>query len=63
MPGILEDPLTGDFASRIELEDEEEAAIASNLPEQYVVQPTINVRLLIAPKQCTSNPISILITF
>ena len=42
---MLEDPLTGDFASRIELEDEEEAAIANNLPSQYTVEPTIHVRM------------------
>lgn len=45
MPVFLEDPLTGDFASRNELEDEEEAAVASNLKEQYTIIPEINVSI------------------
>lgn len=44
MPGFLEDPLTADFSSRNELEEEEEAAIANELPKQYKIKPTIDVR-------------------
>ena len=43
MPGFMEDPLTGDFPSRNELEEEEEAALASDLPQQYTVKPTVDV--------------------
>ena len=53
MPGILEDPITGDFASRNEVEEEEEAAIANNLPEQYKIQPTVHVRERINPPNCS----------
>ena len=44
MPGFLEDPLTADFSSRNELEEEEEAAIANELPKQYKIKPTLDVR-------------------
>ena len=47
MPWFLEDPLTGDFASRNELEDEEEAALATNLQEQYAIIPKIDVRAML----------------
>ena len=39
----MEDPLTGDFPSRNELEEEEEEAIAANLPVQYTTPPQIEV--------------------
>jgi hypothetical protein len=39
------DPLTDDFASRNELEEEEEAAIANQLPKQYTIKPTVDVRI------------------
>ena len=47
MPWFLEDPLTGDFASRNELEDEEEAALATNLQEQYAIIPKIDVSAML----------------
>jgi hypothetical protein len=45
MVSYLEDPLTGDFSSRNELEEEEEAAVASNLADQYAIKPVVQVRL------------------
>lgn len=54
MPGFLEDPLTGDFPSRNELEEEEEAALASNLPQQYTIKPTVEVRVLQTFYRCAT---------
>lgn len=43
MGSYMEDPLTGDFSSRNELEEEEEAAVGSNLAEQYAIKPVVEV--------------------
>lgn len=42
----MEDPLTGDFPSRNELEEEEEEALAAELPAQYTISPQIEVSLM-----------------
>jgi hypothetical protein len=49
--GFLDDPVTSDFASRNELEEEEEAAIINELPKQYRVEPSIDVS-----KRCRTFP-------
>jgi hypothetical protein len=46
MPGFLEDPLTGDVSSRNEIEEEEEAALANELPKQYKAKPTLEVSMI-----------------
>jgi len=40
----FDDPITADFASRNEVEEEEEAACDLHLPDQYTVAPDIQVR-------------------
>lgn len=44
----MEDPITADFAARNEIEEEEESAIAFKLPDQYKIQPTIDVRACVS---------------
>lgn len=40
--GFLDDPVTADFASRNELEEEEEAAIINEFSKQYKVKPSVD---------------------
>jgi len=48
--GFLDDPVTADFASRNELEEEEEAAIANELHKQYKVKPSV-----VVSKRCSGS--------
>ncbi|KAL4520126.1 hypothetical protein Ndes2526B_g01334 [Nannochloris sp. 'desiccata'] len=41
--GFLDDPVTADFASRNELEEEEEAAIINEFSKQYKVKPSVDL--------------------
>jgi hypothetical protein len=69
--GFLEDPLSGEALSRNELEEEEEAAIANDLPKQYKVKPVVEVRdhdvelpmYLLRTKHARSHVLNFLINF